>query len=224
MDIVTVNTSGGTAGGDRLDMAFVVALGAQATIAAQAAERFYRRVAGGEASVVHTSVDVGAGGTAEWLPQETILFDGCGLDRRLEVSVAGDARFLGLEMLVFGRSAMGERVATASVHDLIRIRRDGALLLHDAVRLDGAVDAVLRRAAVAGGCRAVGTVVYVAPDAEGRLDAVRKRLGPEAGASAWNGMLIARIVVADGAALRRSAVDILSALRDGRPLPRVWMC
>jgi urease accessory protein len=127
-------------------------------------------------------------------------------------------------MLVFGRSAMGERVATASVHDLIRIRRDGALLLHDAVRLDGAVDAVLRRAAVAGGCRAVGTVVYVAPDAEGRLDAVRKRLGPEAGASAWNGMLIARIVVADGAALRRSAVDILSALRDGRPLPRVWMC
>ncbi|HYZ22457.1 MAG TPA: urease accessory protein UreD, partial [Rhodopila sp.] len=224
MDIVTLNTSGGIAGGDRLDLRFSVARGARATIAAQAAERFYRLVPGGEASVVRASVDVAAGGAAEWLPQETILFDECGLDRRLEVSVAGDARFLGLETLVFGRAAMGETVATASVRDLIRVRRDGVLLLHDAVRLEGAVDAALRRAAVAGGCRAVGTVVYVGPDAEARLDAVRERLGAEAAASAWNGMLIARIVAADGAALRRSATGILSALRDGRPLPRVWMC
>ena len=42
MDVVTLNTSGGIAGGDRLDLAVEARAGAQATIAAQAAERFYR--------------------------------------------------------------------------------------------------------------------------------------------------------------------------------------
>lgn len=231
MDVVLLNTSGGIAGGDRLDLAFAVEANASATIAAQAAERFYRCVPGGGPSVVRTSVTVAPGGSAEWLPQETILFDGSRLDRRLDVSVAGDARFLGVETLVFGRTAMGEVVRDAWVRDLIRVRRDGALLLHDAVRLDGPVDTLLRRAAVGDGGRAVATVVYVAPDAESRLDPVRSALDDRGGdgagdvaASAWNGMLIARIVGADGASLRREILRVLSALRDQRPLPRVWMC
>jgi len=44
------------------------------------------------------------------------------------------------------------------------------------------------------------------------------------GASAWNGMLIARILADDGAAARRAVVAALAVLRDGRPLPRVWLC
>lgn len=227
-DVVLLNTSGGIAGGDRLDLGFSVDTGASATIAAQAAERFYRCVVGGGPPVVRTSIAVAPGGAAEWLPQETILFDGSRLDRRLDVSVSGDARFLGVETLVFGRAAMGEVVRDAWVRDLIRVRRDGALLLHDAVRLDGPADAILHRAAVAGGGRAVATVVYVAPDVEGRLEAVRSALeaaaDTDAAASAWNGMLIARIVGADGASLRRVIMVVLSALRDQRPLPRVWMC
>jgi len=74
------------------------------------------------------------------LPQETILFDRCSLERRLMVDMAVGAWFLGVEMLVFGRAAMGERVGVARLRDLIQIRRGGELLLHDAIRLDGEVD------------------------------------------------------------------------------------
>jgi urease accessory protein UreH len=46
----------------------------------------------------------------------------------------------------------------------------------------------------------------------------------EAAASAWNGMLVARILAPNGAALRRTVIAALSVLRESRPLPRVWMC
>jgi urease accessory protein len=222
-DMTTVNTSGGVVGGDRLDTAISVGEGAKATIAAQAAERFYRALPGSAASSVRTTVGVGVDSAAEWLPQETILFDRCSLDRRLVVDVTPGSWFLGIEMLIFGRAAMGERVVTARLRDLIQVRRGGELLLHDAIRMDGEVDLTMERTAVADGARAVATLVFVAPDAEARLDAVREA-AVDVAASAWNGMLVARILAPDGATARRNVMAALAVLRDGRPLPRVWLC
>jgi urease accessory protein len=252
IDVVTLNMSGGIAGGDRVDSAFDVRTGARVSIAPQAAERFYRALPGSEPSLVRTRIAVQAGAAAEWLPQETILFDRCVLDRRLEVDLAEDAWFLGAESLVFGRAAMGEVVDRASLRDLIRVRRGGRLLWHDMVRLEGEVAATLQRKAVAGGARAVATILHVAHDVETMLDPVREALnvqlsrsmgdgaarsaareGPartlthdasESGASAWNGMLVVRILATSGAALRTTVVAVLRVLRGDRPLPRVWMC
>ena len=222
-DVTMVNTSGGVAGGDQLDTAITLGEGTRATIAAQAAERFYRALPDSPPSRVRTALTVAAGAAAEWLPQETILFDRCALDRRLTVDIAPDASFLGVEMLVFGRAAMGERVKTARLRDAFHIRRDGVWLWHDAIRLEGECAAVLARPALLEGARAVATLIHVAPDAGARLDAVRAAV-PGCGASAWNGMLVARVVAGDGAALRRAMLAVLAVLREGRPLPRVWAC
>lgn len=229
MDVVTLNTSGGIAGGDRLDLTVEARAGASATVAAQAAERFYRARPGDGPSRVRTRLVLAPGAALEWLPQEAILFDRCAVDRRLEVEVAADAHFLGVEILVFGRAAMGERVRTGRLRDLIRVHRGDDLLLHDAVRLDGDVDALLRRPAIGGGARALATMVYVAPDADRALEPVRQALSSaaplvEAAASAWNGMLVARILGPDGAAVRRCVAAALFPLRAPRPLPRVWLC
>ncbi len=222
--IVTVNSSGGIAGGDRLDSRYTVGPGARVSIAGQAAERFYRALPASAPARVRTRITLGAGAAAEWLAQETILFDRCALDRRLDVDMAADGWFLGVEMLVFGRAAMGETVRQAALRDAIAVRRDGLLVHRDAVLMDGVADDMLVRPAIGGGARAVATLVHVAPDAEARLDAVRAALdGADAGASAWNGLLLARILAHDGAGLRRRVVAALAALRD-RPLPRVWLC
>jgi len=224
-DVVMLNTGGGVAGGDRLDLSIGVGEGGQATIAAQAAERFYRARTADAPSSVRTRLTVAAGAALEWLPQETILFDRCALDRRLEVDLAPDARFLGVETVVFGRTAMGERVQQGWLRDLIRVRRGGERLLHDAIRLNGEIDAALQRPAVGGGARVVATMAYAAPDAGEKLEAVRIAMGAaEAGASVWNGMLIARILGADSASVRGTVVAVLAILRDARPLPRVWLC
>ena len=162
----------------------------------------------------------------EWLPQETILFDGTAMRRRLAVDLAGDAWFLGVESLVFGRTAMGETVQSARIDDLIEVRRDGRLILHDRVRFAGAVAPVLARRAVGAGSCAAATIVHVGAGCRGaaRRGAGGAWPGATAGASAWDGMLLARIVARDGACLREAVVATLNVLRDGRPLPRVWLC
>jgi len=224
-EVVSLNTSGGIAGGDVLASAFAVGPGGRLTVATQAAERVYRALPDDAASRVRTTVAVGPGATAEWLPQETILFDRCALDRQLDVALAEGACFLGVEMLLFGRAAMGETVAQGRLRDTIRVVRDGALVLHDAIRLDGAIADTLARPAVAAGGRAVATLLAVADDAATLLDPLRAALAAfDAGASAWNGMLLARIVAEDGACLRAAVVAGLAVLRNGRKLPRVWMC
>ena len=222
LDATMVNTSGGVAGGDQLETTVFAGPSARLTITAQAAERFYRALPDSGPSVVRTAIGVGADATVEWLPQETILFEQSALDRSLTVDLASDSRFLSVETLVFGRAAMGERVMTTRLSDRIQIRRGGALLLHDAIRIIGESDALLAKPWIADGARVVTTLVYVAPDAEARLDAIRA--AGDFAASAWNGMLVARLLSPDSAAMRDHVTALLAILRDGRPLPRAWLC
>lgn len=225
--VVVLNSSGGVAGGDMLSTTVQLERGARATIVGQAAERFYRALPDTEPARVRNRVEIGPGGAAEWLPQETILFDRCALDRRLDVTLATGASFLGVEALVFGRAAMGEAVERAFLRDTMRISRGGRLVLQDAIRLDGEVAERMRYRAAMNGARGLATVLHAAPDAERHLGAVREALATcdaEYGASAWDGLLVLRIVAADGARLRGAVTAGLAALRGSRPLPRVWQC
>jgi len=222
IDVATINTSGGVAAGDRLDIAIETEEHVQAVVSPQAAERFYRAAPGAMPAIVRNTVSVAAGARVEWLAQETILFDGCALDRRLTIDVAPSGTFLGVETLVFGRAAMGERIESAFVRDRIEIRRAGVPVLRDAIRIDGDVASLLSRPGVAAGGRAAATVILVTSRANGYLDAVRA--AGDFAASAWNGMLVVRIVAQDGAAARRSVLSVLAVLRDGRAMPRIWLC
>ncbi len=221
---VTLNSAGGVAGGDMLTTAVAAGPGTSATVASQAAERIYRALPGATSRIA-TTLRVAEGAALEWLPQDTILFDRCALRRTLDIELAPDAWFLGVESLVFGRIAMDEQVRTGRIHDRIALRRGGRLVLHDAIRLHGPVASLLDRRAVAGGARAVATLLHAGPGVAALLDPLRAALaGAEAGVSVVDGVLIARLVAPTGAALRKSLVTGLNILRGGRTLPRVWLC
>jgi urease accessory protein len=222
---VLLNTAGGLTGGDRLVQSVRWGDGTAATVAGQAAERIYRSL--GDAAVIETRLSVGADAVAEWLPQETILFDRARLDRDLQIDLQADAEFLGVEAIVFGRTAMGETVRQGTLRDAWRIRRDGRLVYADALAVDGDPAAVLDRPGLGRGARAVATLLFVAPAAATLIDPLRAALAGAqglAGASAWNGLLVARFAAPDGAVLRRDLISALGVLRAGRPLPRVWQC
>ena len=220
-EAVIVNTAGGVTGGD------VIALSAEAgpnealSLATQAAERIYR--SSGGAARISTRLRLGAGARLDWLPQETILFDGAALERRLEIDMAADARLLALESLTFGRAAMGETIRRLHLRDDWRMRRDGRLVHAEALRLD----AIPQTRATMAGVRASATLLYAAPDAEARRDAARAVLSAacpaavEAGISAWRGLLVARLLAPSAQALRAALVPLILHLR-GAPLPRVW--
>jgi urease accessory protein len=221
---VLVNTAGGLTGGDRLDIEVALRDGAEATLTTAAAEKIYRAREGDAA--ISIRLMLGAHASLAWLPQATILFDGSRLHRRTEVHLAGSARFLAVEILLFGRQAMGEDMLYGACHDAWRIQRDGALAFADTFRLGGPVAGALDRPATLGGARAMGMLIYVADDAAGRLEKVRTLLNAcenAAGASAWNGLLVARTIGLDGRSLLRDIAAVAEAL-SGRPMPRVWHC
>jgi urease accessory protein len=161
----------------------------------------------------------------DWLPRETIFFDGGRLARRLEADLSGDARLLALEAMTFGRALKGERVLCGALSDQWRIRRDGRLIHAEALRLAGDLAAAVAGPATLGGARALATLVEVAPDAADRLAAARARIahldGVAAGASAKDGVLILRFLAPDIAPLRHALIRFLAAYREA-PLPRVW--
>jgi urease accessory protein len=223
-DAVLLNMAGGLTGGDSIHTDIALAAGAEATITTAAAEKVYRSLEG-EAEV-RVRLSLGDGARLSWLPQPTILFDRSRLDRRTEVELAGNASLLAVEMLIFGRGAMGEEVHSGFCRDAWRIRRDGTLVFADTLRLDGAVAAALDRPATLAGARAAAMLLYVAADAPQRLSDVRAALdgaGSAAGASAWNGVLAVRAIARDGRVLQGDIAALVQAL-SGRPPPRVWGC
>jgi urease accessory protein len=227
-EVICLNNSGGVASGDELSVRLELGAGAASVLTTASAERIYRRAAPDGPARIRNEMVLGEGAHAEWLPQETILFDGAALSRSLCVTMPASASLLGVETLIFGRLAMGETVTTALMHDTIRIRRDGRLVLHDALRAPPDPGAALARKAVADGARASTTLFVVSAQAGAALDAVRAVLAGHAqvhgGASAWDGMLVVRLLAQDPARGRDAVANLLQVLRGGRMLPRVWGC
>lgn len=225
LEAVILNTAGGLAGGDRMRLEARAGGGARLVLSSQAAERAYR--AAGEAQArVETRLAAEAGGRIDWLPRETILYDGARLERRLSVALSGDATALLVEPVLFGRLARGEEVRSGAFADRWEVRRDGRLVFADRLRIGGDMAGTLDRMGVAGGARAMASVLLAGPSAEAHLGTVRAMLPRSgrwaAGASLIEeGLLLARLLAPDGLALRRALVPLIVRL-GGLALPRVW--
>ena len=221
MEAVLINTAGGLAGGDRITWELEARAATWLTATTQACERAYKAQA--STAAVETRIAVGAGARVDWLPQETILFDRAALDRRLEVDLAEDATFLAVEAILLGRKAMGEGVERGSFRDRWRIRRAGRLIHAEETALSGEVAAQAGEVAVLAGACAFATVIFCGRAAEAHLEPLRRLLvDGEGGASQWWDKLVLRIVAPDGFALRKKLIPIISHLRDGAGVPKVW--
>lgn len=225
---VLVNSAGGVADGDQLGISLHAAAGARMVVSTQAAERIYRARNGAAPSRITTRIEAEAGARMEYLPQETILFQGAALERTLRIDLAPDATYLGIETLIFGRAASGERVTQVHLRDRMSLYRAGRLVLQDQVIVSGNACEILGRTATANGAAVAASITYAADDAGVYLDAVRQLLAAipanegAGGASVRDGVLVLRLVMTNGQAARAVNTQCLTALRDGRELPRVW--
>ncbi|WP_340119497.1 urease accessory protein UreD [Pelagibius sp. 7325] len=224
-----ITTSGGIVGGDKLDVAVLAGEGARLRVYPQAAEKVYRSL--GTDSRIAVNLKAAAGAWLEWLPQETILFDGARLRRDTLVTLVPGARVLAGEFLVFGRRASGETLSHGLIHDGWRVHRDGRLIWADALHAEGDLAAPLNSIACLGGVTAYASLLYAADDAPAKLTALRALLpaeGPQARAAltAVNGLVIGRFL-GEARAVRDSYSAFWAAARAelaGLPptLPRLW--
>jgi urease accessory protein len=217
-----VNTGGGVAGGDSYSVSLTLSDGAEVEATTPSAERIYR--SNGPAASIATRLTLASRARLFWLPQETLIFEGARLERRLELDTSDEATFIVAETLVFGRLAMGESRIDATLRDSWRVRRDGRLVFADETRLEHA-GATLERKAVGAGARALSTIVASAPDIEARLPNLRAALDAagsdiESGASAFERLIVVRLLAASSDRLRAALVASIVAL--GGRKPRLW--
>jgi urease accessory protein len=224
---VLLTTSGGLTGGDDMRLAAQLEPKAQATLTTQAAEKLYRSL--GPDVRMDNRFTIAEGAYLEYLPQESIFFDGARLQRQNHVAVAPGGSFLACEMMVFGRAARHERLQSGRIHDSWRVRSGGKLVWADTMVLEDDIAAQLRAPLAFADSTAIATALYVSPDAERFLPLVRKLIDGGAcrvGVSMVNGLLLCRLFGASAAAVRAELVRYLRGLRAaaGWParLPRVW--
>ncbi len=222
LDAVLLNTAGGLTGGDSFRFSGMVTEGTALTLTTQACERAYRAQPDEHGHVTnHLTVEAGA--RLNWLPQETILFNGSALDRRLRIDMVPDAEMLMVETLVFGRAAMGETLTDIRLRDRIEVRREGTPVFLDAIRFSGDWHKHLSRPHIANGAGAMALIVFASQSAEGHLEPVRQMLPDTAGATLLRSDLLVTRVLADNSfTLRHTLMPVLRRLNKDT-LPRCWM-
>jgi len=132
---IVLHPPAGIVGGDCLEIAVNLAAGAHALLTTPGAGKWYR--SGGPGASLTQTITVADGAICEWLPQETLVFDGARGGQTTEIELAGDARFIGIELICFGRTASGERFAHGDFSMRTRIHRDGQTLWLERGRVAG---------------------------------------------------------------------------------------
>lgn len=132
--VYLLHPPGGVVGGDQLQVSIDVASGAHVLITTPAATKFYRSL--GPLSVQRQTIRLD-GGTAEWLPQESILFPGCRAELTTRVVLSGGARFIGWEVICLGLPAAGEPFSSGLFRPCLELWREGLPLLIERAQLQG---------------------------------------------------------------------------------------
>lgn len=224
LEAVLINTAGGITGGDHLRWGAEVADGGHMVLTTQACERLYRST--GDTAHVETHLTIGKDARLDWLPQETILFDGSKLDRKLTADLADGATLTAIEAILLGRHAMGEEARDALLRDNWRIRRNGRLVHAEATTLTA--DPIERSGpSLLANNRAFASIVHIAANAD-RAEALHNRvrallpLGATIASSVNGERLVIRAMAPSGLVLRRMMVPALIELTGVGSLPRLW--
>jgi urease accessory protein len=217
--VYVLHPPGGIVGGDRLRVTADVETGAHALLTTPAATKAYRTA--GAPSIVENVLRVATGGVLEWLPQETILYDGCDLTLHTRVDLAAGAAFLGLDVVCFGLPARGpaeDGFARGRCRQDVELWRDGVPLVLERGRFDGA-GAVHASAWGLAGAPVMGTL-FAAPAWQTDLGALATEIRARAAELAADD-LGAATVLRGGSVLACRYVGP-SVERGGRFLREAW--
>lgn len=212
----------GIVGGDGIGLHVDIDPRAHALLTTPAATRWY--FSRGRLASVQQRAVVAAGGTLEWLPQETLLFDGAHARLSTRIELIGDARFFGWEILGLGRPACDEVYQSGALDFRFELYRDGTPVLLERLRGgSGGVPGLRGHAASA-------TLFATGADMAG-LELARaitqEATAAIAGATLIGDVLVCRGIAAHCQPLLAMCLRLWSALRPlvlGRApvAPRIW--
>lgn len=141
--VYLLHPPGGIVGGDTLHINLAIHSGAQALMTTPAATKLYR--SGGRYAAQTLQAHVADGATLEWLPQETIVFNGAWAGSRTRVELAHDARFIGWEVVCLGRPVNQETFTHGAWQQRLEVWRDDTPLFIDRSNVLGNAQVLTQR-------------------------------------------------------------------------------
>jgi urease accessory protein len=224
---IVVHPPAGIAGGDDLSIAVQAGDGACALLTTPGAGKWYRSA--GAWARQRVAIDASPGSCIEWLPQETILYDGSLADIGWEARLAGNARLIAWDILCLARTGSGERYANGHARLETRVVHDGRLVWLERGRLEPG-SPVLESAAGLGGRTVVGTMVALGGAMDDALVAACRAIAPREGEGAVTrlpALLVARYRGDESEAAREYFAALWRHVRPvvaGREAatPRIW--
>ena len=221
---IVIHPPGGVVGGDCLSVEAQAGAGSHAFVTTPGAAKWYR--ANGKVSRQDVRIAAGAQAIVEWLPQETILFDDVNVVFDHAVELEAGARYIGGEILCFGRRASGESFQTGVIRQRTRIRSGGKLVWWEQGTIDGAGSTMHSRFGL-DGASVCATLIGVGAPLPATLMAAMRALDPALGLSQVKSVFVARILCDDSETARHTLARVWQALRPHllgceAPLPRIW--
>jgi len=221
--VYILHPPGGIVGGDQLAIDIDVDKSAEALITTPGAGKIYRSV--GKQAVQKVSIKVRDDATLEWLPQETIVFEGAQLVSDVRIDLETNARFIGWEILALGRPAAGEGFKQGKVFLNWQIFRDDSPLFLERMRMDS--EAFESRWGL-NQCSSFGSLFAVGASTLS-LEAVRDLIGDTSGMGVTliDDLLICRATANKTALIRQFFENVRAIIRHeivNKPdyTPRIW--
>jgi urease accessory protein len=131
---VIVHPPGGIVGGDRIVLDVAAGEGTRVQLTTPGASRWYRSA--GAKATQEVALRLANDASLEWLPQETIVFDGAIADWGLRVDLSGNAVFIGWDIVCLGRTGSGERFTHGHLQQRITLLHDRSLTWAERATLD----------------------------------------------------------------------------------------
>jgi urease accessory protein len=229
--VYILNPPGGVVSGDELEVTADLGYGSRVLLTAPGATKFYRSSGG----LARQSQDftLAPASHLEWLPQETIVFEGARAAQVTRVRLEAGASFVGWEVTCLGRPAAGDRFTCGSLEQRWELWEGARLLWKERTALD-ATDPVRPATWGWAGRPVLGTFVAY-PVSPAALDRARALLGapPDDANADWTSVtlleraLVCRYLGASSTAARVAFTAVWTALRPtefGCPAvpPRIW--
>jgi len=174
--VALLHPPGGIAAGDRLSVEALLGAGTGALLTTPGASKWYRSP--GALAEQQLQFCLGTEAVLEWLPRETIFFDGSRADLSLEVDLDRAAKFFGWEILCFGRAASGERWRAGGIALRTRVRSEGRLIWSESALLSAGNGFFASPVGLAG-CTVSGTFLTAGFGADAGLLAACRACGGE---------------------------------------------
>jgi urease accessory protein len=222
---IVVHPPGGVVGGDQLAIDCAIGDSAHALITTPGAAKWYR--ANGHVSRQDVALRVGAAASLEWLPQETIFYNGADVALDTAVELAADASFITSDILCFGRTASGESFDHGRVSQRLQVRRGGRLVWFEQGALLGGNPDFTGPLGLNGHTVCATLLAVGRPAGAACLQALREEASDRFGVTQMKSVLVARYIGDSGQEARRL---MHRAWRLLRPVllerdaitPRIW--